>query len=513
MAALSSVAALERLLEPHLQAGRERDPHQSMMCLSPPDTPSASSSESEDDDREDDGGPGWQKDKRPTVAPARQLELQAQASHRKARVVFSAAQPGAGAHVFPREPVAVGPGSSHLTAMLERLSASDGRGPAAPIEGARQIKVFCVPVSGGVVELEVGKSTTGTQVVEMALARAATPGATGLVAGGYELLMADDGLPDDDFPPLGDKLVAEFGSDFALRRAPPAVAAAAEAKANAEAAAAADAGGSERAAKAGMRVHLPREAFGQRLEQWVITQPYRTEMLLADLMQEVCRKRAVRLHPSKHVFTLPDGRGPLDMGALLGSIELPRNHLGQPEICVAPRTYLDAPPPASRRGKELHNGGDGLRGGVHFRGEEQQAEDHVKREASTAPIEFVFSDVTAAQYKEYQVIKVNRRGVKQARLLGIDHLRFYNLAHSQGSYEADKDDWNFSDWTLKVVRRRQANGGTKVPFRPMKDALDAQVAAATCLRTALACDPPPPTLGSGFWHTVGLGLGLRLGSR
>ena len=33
-------------------------------------------------------------------------------------------------------------------------------------------------------------------------------------------------------------------------------------------------------------MHLPREAFGQRLEQWVMTQPYREDVSLFDLMHE-----------------------------------------------------------------------------------------------------------------------------------------------------------------------------------------------------------------------------------
>ena len=46
--------------------------------------------------------------------------------------------------------------------------------------------------------------------------------------------------------------------------------------------------------------------------------------------------------------------------------------------------------------------------------------------------DFIFSDVTASRYKEYQVVKVNKRGVRQDRILGIDRQKIYNIAPDVG---------------------------------------------------------------------------------
>ena len=44
---------------------------------------------------------------------------------------------------------------------------------------------------------------------------------------------------------------------------------------------------------------------------------------------------------------------------------------------------------------------------------------------------FVFSEFTAGQYKEYDVIKENQHGVKQHRIMGIDREKIYNMLPKQ----------------------------------------------------------------------------------
>ncbi|KAK3273601.1 hypothetical protein CYMTET_18167 [Cymbomonas tetramitiformis] len=50
----------------------------------------------------------------------------------------------------------------------------------------------------------------------------------------------------------------------------------------------------------------------------------------------------------------------------------------------------------------------------------------MKKVASTA---FYFTEHTASQYKEYEVIKVNRHGYRQLRIMGIDREKIYNIVH------------------------------------------------------------------------------------
>jgi hypothetical protein len=38
----------------------------------------------------------------------------------------------------------------------------------------------------------------------------------------------------------------------------------------------------------------------------------------------------------------------------------------------------------------------------------------------------IFNEMKASKYEEFDVIKINKRGVRQARILGIDQLNLYN---------------------------------------------------------------------------------------
>ena len=104
------------------------------------------------------------------------------------------------------------------------------------------------------------------------------------------------------------------------------------------------------------------------------------------------------------------------MTSTCGAAALESNAAGQRTIVVAAKVFADAPRPQD----------DPRRRSLEAREPPEEA---------ARATDFVFSDVTAARYKEYAVIKVNKRGVRQERVLGIDRERFYNIARS-GDAEA-----------------------------------------------------------------------------
>ena len=84
-------------------------------------------------------------------------------------------------------------------------------------------------------------------------------------------------------------------------------------------------------------------------------------------------------------------------------------------------------------------------------------------------VDFLFSDVTAARYKEFNVVKINKRGVRQERVLGIDRERFYNKTREEGEGET------LRNLALKAVGVRQNVGGTKHPEFNVRDLLSIQM--------------------------------------
>ena len=111
--------------------------------------------------------------------------------------------------------------------------------------------------------------------------------------------------------------------------------------------------------------------------------------------------------------------------------------------------------------------------------------------------DFVFSDVTAAQYKEFSVVKINKHGKRQQRILGIDRERFYNLAHSREDPHGTSTT-KALEWSARKVREAAAefglrqsglNSGTKHAFRPMRDALDARGIGASVSPSYHSFDP------------------------
>ena len=89
--------------------------------------------------------------------------------------------------------------------------------------------------------------------------------------------------------------------------------------------------------------------------------------------------------------------------------------------------------------------------------------------------------MTAARYKEYAVVKVNKRGLKQSRVLGIDGERFYNIAREKthgddgrlqaeaGAVARKEAASSLRDWGLRQVGLRSTTDGTKHPFHLIRD--------------------------------------------
>ena len=72
----------------------------------------------------------------------------------------------------------------------------------------------------------------------------------------------------------------------------------------------------------------------------------------------------------------------------------------EPALVVAPRTYEDSPQPQAPQGQRKASRSLPETGEV---------------EATSLIGDFIFSDQTAARYKEFNVVKVNKRGVRQDR--------------------------------------------------------------------------------------------------
>jgi len=298
----------------------------------------------------------------------------------------------------------------------------------------------------------VPERATMVQCITMVLQRYGKQHAGGeqLESSDFELLMAeDDGEPDEDMPKLSrEQVIGDFGhSDFALRRLTP-VRQARESISL-----------SESSLPGGLlRVHLPRANIGQQLRDRSVLHKVSPSLTLAELMAEICSKPKVQLDPAKHVFCTAGSTDPsavsaakeLDMKATIASLGLDGPSVAQPEVLMRARTYADAP--LQRRAQPSTSFAEG------------------SGAAEKKDTDFVFSDVTASRYKEYPVVKVNKRGVRQDRVLGIDRQRLYNIAR-----DTEENQDGFRGWGLKTMGFRSGSGGTKHPSHQIRDILDASM--------------------------------------
>ena len=205
----------------------------------------------------------------------------------------------------------------------------------------------------------------------------------------------------------------------------------------------------------------------------MITVPYRSDAPLSALMHDVCRLQRVRLHPDRHVFAKPlegGGIGPplTDLSERLGDLDLPRNEIGEFEISLIAKTYADQPPrPAAviqRAGGGGESGGTGGGGAAAATSGGGAA-----RATGTAThVDVILSSQSAMLYKEYAVVKINKRGVRQPRVLGIDHTKFRNLAPANAR-EDERPAGSVRDRGLKLLGLRTHDSGTKHAFWRMSE--------------------------------------------
>ena len=548
-------SSLGRLVGPHLAKARARDTMLNMLLSeSPPESPAVS--DDEDDEFEirpqrqvtiaaDVAAPPLSQ---PAQSAAGQQPAQKPPPHggdhaplqRPARIQFRPAPAADGAdpgttsvHVFTREePPQVPEGTSTLTALLQRTSTvANAANKASASAPHVKLRIFNAPPDGRMMALEAPESATLIDVIRMVLAQGGGEEATG-PSSAYELLFVDaDGDADDDIIPPRAKPFVDFGRDFYLRRA-----SAKKAAAYAQSDPPDDGGGggggaatrSSRPLRARrapasrrMRVHLPREAFGQRLGQWVIKQPYRPDATLAELMGEVCRLQRVRLHPRHHVFALPGGGAALDMMRKLKEVDLPRSDAGEPEIRLVPRAYVDEAPGKHAQALSGSGGGhqataaadgygygygggggdggsyddpyapgDGFGGGGGGKSVDSAAETAAKMQ------ELDHTLVSGAMlYQEYAVVKVNKRGVRQTRVIGLDNHKFRNMAPANAR-EDDAGPTSLRDGALKWFGVRANSSGTKHPFHYMTDLADAWLDSAAGPRSFCVVFREPDTSGS-----------------
>ena len=63
---------------------------------------------------------------------------------------------------------------------------------------------------------------------------------------------------------------------------------------------------------------------------------------------------------------------------------------------------------------------------MEFEEEKAAADGHRKED------DFLFGSISAAKYQEFTAIKINKRGKRQQRILGIDGFNIYNIRKPKG---------------------------------------------------------------------------------
>ena len=290
-------------------------------------------------------------------------------------------------------------------------------------------------------------------------------------ADNYEMFLAEeDGAPDDDLPkPSRNQPVSDFRDcEFALRR----IVGDSEVKP-----APIDVAGSsissyptESPTPIGFPllglvcVKLPQQTLMNSTDSIKLkTSP---GIKLSDILKEVCRKQNVNLDPSKHVLygDLAGRCIELDTTCTLDSLHLTCGAQGHPVLELRPRTFADAP----------------------WRHDRMQSEVSTRSSINGEQVEFVFSEISASRYKEFNVIKLNKRGVRQERVLGIDGQRLYNArAHTE-----DDIATGLREWGLRTLGLRGAGDhATKHPSHLIRDILEARLGADPGEFTLVIRDP------------------------
>ena len=163
--------------------------------------------------------------------------------------------------------------------------------------------------------------------------------------------------------------------------------------------------------------------------------PLSAETTGKDLLPLLAKKHRLQLFTGEYVFRLkPADQQRLKMPtAANGEVDMEQalQPLDLEEVELAPKTYADSPQlPLPRKQSvvarlgSLDEGADALGGDAGGRGQAGGGGGNVNVRPELDS--FMYNDMTASQYKEWNVIKTNKFGKKQQRVMGVDLTKIYN---------------------------------------------------------------------------------------
>ncbi|KAG7389338.1 hypothetical protein PHYPSEUDO_010673 [Phytophthora pseudosyringae] len=230
----------------------------------------------------------------------------------------------------------------------------------------------------------------------------------------YELRLHDsDGIPDEDFPALDrSRKIKNFGDagghEYCLCERPDACPPSGDAPADAAVPAAA-----AKPSAAPAKAPLPNDKaflkiFMPKSDDYTVVAIDGTTVG-QDLLPTLNKKHRLQLFQELYVLKISDAdRERLDLASDEIDMHTKLRPLNLHEVTLATKIFADAPQisaPAPSAVEETAN---------------------VDSRSRPPPETFMFNDVTAAMFKEWHVIKKNKYGKKQQRMLGIDLNKIYN---------------------------------------------------------------------------------------
>ncbi|CEG46546.1 Stress-activated map kinase interacting 1 [Plasmopara halstedii] len=230
----------------------------------------------------------------------------------------------------------------------------------------------------------------------------------------YELRLHDsDGIPDEDFPALDrSRKIKNFGDagghEYCLCERPDACPPSSDTPADiaAPASTAKPSAASAKATSANDKAFL--KIFMPKSDDYTVVAIDGTTVG-QDLLPTLNKKHRLQLFQELYVLKISEAeRERLDLASDEIDMHTKLRPLNLHEVTLATKIFADAPQisaPASAAVGETAN---------------------LDSRSRPPPETFMFNDVTAAMFKEWHIIKKNKYGKKQQRMLGIDLNKIYN---------------------------------------------------------------------------------------
>ena len=244
--------------------------------------------------------------------------------------------------------------------------------------------------------------------------------------GCYEVRMHEgDGFPDEDFPALGaGRQLKDFGdTTYCLcekaGKCPPPDWDGASAAASSTVS---EGSGSGPAKGTVIKIKMPNAKAHTVM-------PLAEGTTGKDLLPLLAKKHRLQLFTGEYIFRLlhddqqrlkREGRAANELGEV--DMEAPLRPLMLEEVELATKRYADSPAPLPPRKHSVAGGGGGASGGGGVGGKDKGGGANVRPEIDS----FMYNDMTASQYKEWNVVKKNKFGKKQSRVMGVDLTKIYN---------------------------------------------------------------------------------------